>query len=164
MFEHVAHYGGDIRNNHNRQDHPGSQNTDTERRAREQLTDNRNAGQHLANRGLEIFGKQRGEHEQAPHAINDTRDRRQQFNGDTQRAPQPVWCQLGQEQRNAEADGYGDNQCDQRGDDGTVDRYQGAKLLSRRVPFFGPQEGETEFLYARPGGEDQRNNNAAQQQ
>lgn len=47
---------------------------------------------------LEIFGKQRGENKQTPHAINDTGNRRQQFNRDPKRTFQPAVRQLRQEE------------------------------------------------------------------
>ena len=66
LFEHVAHHRGDVRNDHDSQDNARRQNADAEGRAGEQLADNRDAGHHLADRLLEIGGKQRAK-TNSPH-------------------------------------------------------------------------------------------------
>jgi hypothetical protein len=118
----------------------------------------------IPHRLLEVGRKQRGKDKQTPHAVNDTGDGRQQFDGDTERASQPARRQLRQEQGDTKAYGNRNQQGDERGHQRAVNRHQRTKDFVWRVPLFGPQEGETEFLDARPGGKNQRHDNAAQQQ
>ena len=86
LLEDVTHYGGDIRNDHDGQNDAGRQDADTERRAGKQRADKRDRRKDVADWFLEVSRKQRGENKQAPHAVHDTRDCRQQLNSDTQRA------------------------------------------------------------------------------
>ena len=123
LLKHITHYRGNVRNDHDGEDDARGQDTDTERRAGEQRANERNIGEHIAHRLLEISGEQRGEDKQAPHAVNDTRDSRQQFNRNTQRALQPVGGQLGQEQGDTKAHRHRNQQGDKRGHQGSVDRH-----------------------------------------
>ena len=99
---------------------------------------------------LEVRGEQRSKDEQPPHAVNDTWNSRQQFDGNTQRASQPARRQLRQEQGNTKAHRNRNQQGDERGHQRAVNRHQGTVDIVRRVPLFSPQEGKTEFLDARP--------------
>ncbi|WP_460358893.1 hypothetical protein [Actinoallomurus acanthiterrae] len=132
--------------------------------AREQRANNRDIRHDIADRLLEVNGEQRRKDKQAPHAVNDTWNGCQQLNGDTQRAFQPARRKLGQEQGDTETHRDGDQQRDKRGHQRTVDRHQRPVDIVRRIPLFGPQESQTKFLNARPGGDDQRDNNATQHQ
>ncbi len=71
----------------------------------------------------EVSRKQRGENKQAPHAVHDARDCRQQLNRNAQRTLEPRG-QFCQKQRDAEAHRNGDQQRDKRGDRGSVNRDQ----------------------------------------
>jgi hypothetical protein len=164
LLEDIAHNRRNVRNNHDGEDHASSQNTDTERRACKQGPYKRNRREDIPHRLLEVGRKQRGKDKQTPHAVNDTGDGRQQFDGDTERASQPARRQLRQEQGDTKAYGNRNQQGDERGHQRAVNRHQRTKDFVWRVPLFGPQEGETEFLDARPGGKNQRHDNAAQQQ
>ena len=52
---------------------------------------------------LHVIGEKRREHEQAPHAVDDRRNRRQQLDGGAERPLERNRAHLGQEQRDAEA-------------------------------------------------------------
>lgn len=104
------------------------------------------------------------ENKQAPHAVHDARDCRQQLNRNAQRTLEPGGGQFCQKQRDAEAHRNGDQQRDKRGDQGSVNRDQRAEDLVRRIPLFGPQKGKAKLLNARPGRDDQGNDDAAQHQ
>ncbi len=87
---------------------------------------------HVDHQGLDVGLHQRREDEQAPHAVDDRRDRRQQLDRRAERALEPAGRELGQEQRDAEADRNGDHHRDQRGHQRAVDRHQRAEFLPHR--------------------------------
>ena len=71
---------------------------------------------------------------------------------------------LGQKDRDAEADRNGDHHRDHGGDQRAVDRAERAqhRRIGRRRPARGEQEGESVFPHRRPGADDQRKNDAAE--
>ena len=144
-------------NDHDGQDDAGRQDADPDRRPGEQRPQHRHRAERGLQRLLHVSGQDGREHHQAPHAVDDRRNRGQQLDRGAQRALQPPRRQLGQEQRNAETDGHGDDQRDQRRHQRAVDHHQAAELLLHRIPLGCPQERQAELAYRRPGPDDERN-------
>ncbi len=124
----------------------------------------RNAAEHGAQRLFEPGREDRREHQQAPHTVDDRRDRSQQLDGNAERPAQPRGRQFSEEQCDAEADRHRDNESNDRRGDRAVDRHQRAEFLAGWIPVGGPQEAQTELLDRRQRGDDQRNDDAAEQQ
>ncbi|KAG1436840.1 hypothetical protein G6F57_020497 [Rhizopus arrhizus] len=110
QFEHVAHHRSNERDDHDRQDQASREDADAERRTREDAPDDGHAAQGGDQEGLHVLLEHRHEDEQAPHAVDDRRDRGQHFHGGAERAAQPGRRQLGQEDGDAERDGHRDDQ------------------------------------------------------
>ena len=72
---------------------------------------------------------------QAPHAIDDAGNGRQQLDGHTDGPLQPARREFRDHQGNPEADRNAHQQRDHRGDHRAVERGQGPELLGDRVPF-----------------------------
>ena len=91
----------------------------------------------------------RDEHEDAPEAVHDRGDRREQLREECQRRAQRRGAKLREEDGDAERDGRGD----QQGEEGRVERApderQRAELAGHRIPDFRGPELETEFLESR---------------
>ena len=103
--------------------------------------------------GGDVLGHHRDQHEQAPHAVDDRRDAREQFDGRADRATRPARRDLGQEEGDAEADRHRDEHRDHRRDDGAVDRHQRAVLVLDGVPLGRDEEvqaGRGQHLAATP--------------
>ncbi len=147
-LEDVAHHRSDERHDHQRQDQPGGEDADAERRAREQR--DAGGGQPRLDVGLD----QRREDEQAPDAVDDRRHAGEQFDRGAERAAQPQRAGLGEEHRDAETDRHGDQQRDRRGDDGAVDRDHRAVDVVRRTPGGAGQESRDRILPERRPGLD----------
>ncbi len=113
-------------------------------------------------RRLNILGKQRRKHEQAPDTVNNRGNARQQFDRSAQRAAQPYRTGLGQKQGNPETDRYCDQQCQHRGHHRAVDGRQRTILVVRHAPDIGPQKRQAECLDAGPGFIRERHQNAHQ--
>ena len=127
-LEHVAHHRSDERNDHDRQDDAGRQHADAVGRALEQRPDEPHVAERLRQHRLHVVAEQRREHEQAPHAVDDRRDRGQQLHRRAERALERRRAHLGEEQRDAEAHRDADQQRDRRRDEGAVDRRQRAEV------------------------------------
>ena len=114
--------------------------------------------------GWKRIGQERPEHEEAPHAVDDRGDAGEQFDRKPDRAAQPERTNLGQEHRDAEADRNRDHHRDHGGDQRAVDRAERAehRRIGRRRPARGEQEGKAVFPDRRPGADDQRNDDAAE--
>ena len=114
---------------------------------------------------LEGVGQERPQHEEAPHAVDDRRNAGEQLDGDGDRPAQPLRAELGQEDRNAEADRNRDQHGDERRDQGAVDGTERAEhrlRLRGRRPALRPEELEAEGLHRRPRADDQREDDAAE--
>ncbi len=159
-FEHVAHHRSDERNDHDREDDAGRQDTDTHWWAGHQRTEVRHAAEQLLQRLLHPGGKDRAEHQQAPHAVDDGRHRRQQFNGRAQRALEPVGREFRQEERNTEAHRHRDHQRDDRSGQRAVDHDQAAVLLLDRIPHAAREKAEAVLRNGGPGADNQRQQDA----
>ncbi|MNK86638.1 hypothetical protein D3C87_1065550 [compost metagenome] len=109
-----------------------------------------------------MVGKQGREHEQAPDAVDDRWHAGQQLDSRAQRAAQPGRADFREEQGDAEADGKGDQQGDDRRHQGANDGDQGAVLVIDGVPFRGHDEMQAEGLEGRYRFHDQRNDDADQ--
>ena len=161
-LEHVAHHGGDVRQDHEGQHDAGGQDAHAVDGAAEHPADERHATQHLLQRRLHEVSEDRREHEQAEHAVDDRRHGSQQFDGGAERAAHPDRAVLGQEQRDAEGQRHGDDESDAGTQDGADDGDGGAELLVDDVPFHRPQELEAELLERRPRVQEQRDDDAHQ--
>ena len=85
-LEHVAHHRGDERNHHDRQD--DARPTACRCRSARPGTAGRGAGtspERLRQQRLDVVAEERREHEQAPHAVDDRRNRRQQLDRGAER-------------------------------------------------------------------------------
>ena len=147
-LEHVAHDRGDERQHHDRQDEAGGQHADAERRPGEQQADAGNVAERVDQRRLDVLLQKRRQHEQAPDAVDDARDRGQQLDHRAERPLQPDRAQFGDEQRDAERDRDADQHRDRRGDQRAVDRRQRAELLGDRVPGLGRRENRSRISAA----------------
>ncbi len=111
---------------------------------REQRTDDRPAAEVCVEPRNDIAAHDRHEHEQAPHAVDDRRDAREQFDRRADRRAHPRRRDLGEVERDAEADRHRDQQRDGRSDERAVDRHERAELVIDRVPFRRDEELESE--------------------
>ena len=84
--------------------------------------------------GLQVSRHQRRDHEEAPHAVDDRGDRREQFDRRAHRAPDPYRRQLGQEEGDAEGQRHGQDQRQNRRDERAIDRHRRAEHVANRVP------------------------------
>ena len=163
-LEHVDRNRGDEGQHHDREDQRGVEQAEIGRRAGEDRAEHRHAVEQADHERLKTIGQERAEHEEAPHAVDDRRDAGEQFHRDADRAAQPLRTKLGQEDRNAETDRNRDHHRDEGGDQRAVDRTkctQHRRIVGRR-PARGEQEGEAILLHRRPGADDQRNDDAAE--
>ena len=124
----------------------------------------RNFAQRGDQERLERLLEERGEHEQAPDAVDDARDAGEQLDGDADRAAQPLRAKLGQEHRDHQTDRHRDQHRDQRGDERAVDRSERAEVLGDRIPALADQEPRAEFAERGPRADNERYNYATQQQ
>ena len=111
----------------------------------EQRADEIHGAQMLDQPGLHVALQDRREHEQAPDAEDDAWNGGQQLDGRADRALQHLAGNFGQEQGDAEADRYGDEHRDERGNQRAVDRRQRAVFIGDRVPDFPGNEPEPEM-------------------
>jgi hypothetical protein len=125
-------------------------------RIREDRAQDRNAVEDLDHEGLEGVGQERAQHEEAPHAVDDRGNAGEQLDRHADRAAQPLRTELGEEDRNAEADGNGNQHRDERGDERAVHRPERAEhgRIRRRRPALRPQEGEAVFLDRRESADE----------
>ena len=106
----------------------------------------------------------RREHEQSPDAVDDRGHGGEQLDGDADGTLEPHRRELGQEDGDAEADRDGEQQREEGGDQGAVDRRERPELVGDRVPDLAGEEGELEMRQRRPGAEQQRERHPAQEQ
>ena len=88
--------------------------------------------------------QERREDEQAPDAVDDAGNAGEQFDGDADRPAQPLRAQLGEKERDHQADRNRDQHGNERGDDGAVDRRQRAEIVGDRIPALADQKAEAE--------------------
>ena len=81
-----------------------------------------------------LFADPGAEDEDAPQAVDDRRDGRQQVDQVGDRDAQPLRRQFGDEQRQPEADGDGDEEGDDGDDQRPVDEGLGAEVAGGRIP------------------------------
>ena len=87
----------------------------------------------------------RHEHEDAPQAVDDRRNRREQLGQEDERLPQPVRAELGDEDRDAERDRRRDEQRQDRRVERAPDERQRAELAGDRIPDLRAPEVEAEL-------------------
>ena len=107
-------------------------------------------------RRLDVVAENRREHEQAPHAVDDRRNRRQQLDRGAERPLEDDRAHLGEEQRDAEAHRHADGERDRRGHQRAVDRRQRAEVHRHRIPGVGDEKAESELLECRDRSPRQR--------
>ena len=144
-IEHVAHGGGDERNDHDRQDQRCGGDAGAEWRPLEQVAEHRNVAQRVDCPGLHVFRHDRHDDEEAPHAVDDRRNRCQQFDRGAHRTAEPGRRQLRQVKRDAEGNRHRQDQRQHGGDDGAVDRHHRAVVLLHRVPVVGGKKSKAEL-------------------
>jgi hypothetical protein len=113
--------------------------------------------------GREGNGARGYRHEQAPDAVDDAGNSRQQLDGYADRTAQPLRAQLAQEQRDQHAHRHGDQHGDQRRDKRAVDRRQCPETLRHRVPVLIDQKRRTEGPQGRQTAERQGNDDTPEQ-
>ena len=163
-LEDVDRDRGDEGQHHDRQDQRGVEQAEIGRRTGEDRAQHGNAVEHADHERLERVGQERPQHEEAPHAVDDRGNAGEQFDRKPDRTAQPDRADLGEENRNAEADGNGDHHRDHGGDQRAVDRAERAqhRRIGRRRPALRPQEGGAVFTDGGPGADDQRKDDAAE--
>ena len=77
---------------------------------------------------------------------NHARNRRQHFDQGNERLANPERSEFGQINRGRDAQGHGDDQGDERGNDRPVDKRKGAELLCYRIPGRSGKEMKPESL------------------
>ncbi len=97
-----------------------------------------------------------------PDAVDDAGNAGEQFDGDPDRAAQRPGTDLGQEDRDADAGGHGQQHGEEGRHQRAVDRGQRAESLGHRIPGFGPDEGKAERLDRRHRADDQRRHHAGE--
>ena len=88
----------------------------------------------------------RHQHEDAPEAVDDRRNRGEQLGQKDERLPQPVRAELRDEDRDAERDRRRDRQRENRRIQRAPDERQRAELAGDRIPDLGAPEVEAELL------------------
>ena len=106
--------------------------------------------------------QERREHEQAPDAVNDAGNAREQLDGDADRTPQPHRAQFGEKYCDEQADRNGDQHGDERRNDGAVDRRDGAEFFGDRIPGLFIEEAHAERAQRRQRPPDQRDDDTAE--
>lgn len=86
------------------------------------------------------------------------------FNGGGDRHSQPGRRHFSQENRDAETHGHRNQQRQEGGDQGAVNRYQGAEVVVDRIPLGAGNETETEGLEGQAAAPQCRGGDACQQQ
>src|SRR5215472_10033099 len=102
------------------------------------------------------------EYEQAPDAINDAWNARQELDGDPDGPSQPHGAQLSEKYGDQEPDRHRDQHRDERGDKRAVDRRQRAEFLRNRVPALLDEEIQTKGTQRRQRPIDEGNNDATE--
>ena len=161
--EHVAHGRGDEGDDHDREHDRRGQDAGAERRALEQHADQRHVAERVGQHRLHVLGHERHDDEEAPHAVDDRRHRRQQLDRGADRPAQPVRRHLGQVERNPEGQRHRHDQGDDGGDDGAEHRHPGAEDVLHRIPVGIDQEEEAEGAEARQPADEQRDDDGAEQ-
>ena len=145
-FQHLTGDGRGERRHHDGQNQGRRQHPDPDRRAAEQ----RKRAEPLGHGRLES-AHERHQHEDAPQAVDDRGDRRQQFGEERQRLPQPRGAQLGQIDRDAQRNG----RRDEKGEDGRVERSPdegtGSEVARDGIPGVGAPEAEAELVNRQQG-------------
>ena len=161
-LKHIAHHRGDKRNNHNRQNQAGGKHADAHGRALKQHADQRQIAEIFDEKRLDIIGKHRRKHKQAPHAVDNRGNARQKLHRNAQRPAQKCRAQFGEKHGNAEAHRHGNQQSDGRGNQSAVDGGECAVLALHRIPIGRRKKTEAEFAHAGQSADHQRNQNAAE--
>ena len=82
----------------------GREHADAVGRALEEQADAGHLAERVHQEGLHVLLQERREEEQAPDAVDDRRDAGQQLDGDGDGTPDDLGAELGEEDRDAEAD------------------------------------------------------------
>ena len=153
--EDVARNRGDEGQDHQREHQPRGQHAIAERRPLEEKANARDVAKRIDKERLDIALHHRPEVIDAPDAVDDGWNSREELDRDADRSAQGQPAELRQEDRDAEPDRNGDQHGNQRRDKRAVDRGRGAELLLRRAPGVREEEAEAEFAKRRPGAEEQ---------
>ena len=109
----------------------------------------------LDEEGLDIALHHGAEIIDAPDAVDDRGNSREELDRDADRPTQRRPAELRQEHRDAKADRNRDQHGDQRGDEGAVNRRRRAEFLFGRTPGVGEQKADAEFPERRPRANEQ---------
>src|SRR5262252_281979 len=161
-IEHVARDRGDEGEHHDRENEASGQHADAIGRAGKQRRQHRDIAESRDQERLQGFLQERREYEQAPDAIDDAGNTRQELDGDPYRPTQPQGAQLGEEHGDQQPDRDRDQHRDERGDEGAVDRRQRAEFLRHRVPALLDEKIQPEGAQRRHRAIDERNNDPAE--
>ena len=101
-FKHIAHHRSNKRDDHDGENDSCREQPDANGRTRKKFSYQGQFAQRSLQRRLYVLPENRRKHQQAPHAINDAGDSREQFDGGTQRLTQPRRRQLGEKDCNPE--------------------------------------------------------------
>ena len=145
---------------HDRQDERRGEDADAVGRAAEKIPQVGHASERIDDPGLDMLLEPGREDEKTPDAVDDAGNAGEQLDGDADGTAQRPRTNLGQEDRDADADWNGDEHRQNRGDECAVDRGQRAELLGDRIPGFRVEEGPTEMFDRRKRADDQREHHA----
>src|SRR6185437_183101 len=138
------------------------QYADAERRPGEEIADERQIAQRGDEERLGEFLHEGGEHEEAPDAVDDAGDRREQLDHRAQRPLEPDRTEFGDEDGDAEGDRDADQHGDRRAHQRAVDRRTSAETLLHRVPGLAGDEAPAELLQGGDGAARQCNHHGAE--
>src|SRR6516225_530858 len=105
----------------------------------EQDANPRDLPEGIDDRRLDVLLNKRREYKQAPNAVDDDGDGREQLNHRGERPFQPDRADFSDEHRHAERHRYADHHGNCRGDQSSIDRCEGTELFGYRVPDVGIQ-------------------------
>src|SRR5215471_7705479 len=157
-IEHVARDRGDEGQHHDRENEAGSQHADAIGRAGKQRRQHGDIAESRDQERLQGLLQEGREYEQAPDAIDDAWNTRQDLDGPSQ----PHGAQLSEKYGDQEPDRHRDQHRDERGDKRAVDRRQRAEFLRNRVPALLDEEIQTKGTQRRQRPIDEGNNDATE--
>ena len=105
----------------------------------------------------------RRDDEEAPHAVDDRGNRGEQLDRGADRTAQPDRREFGEVERDAEGHRHGEDQRQDGGDDGAVDRHRGAEHFLDGVPGGGNQEQRAELAECGEPAQEQHDDDGAEQ-
>ena len=165
--EHIARNRRDEGQDHDGQNERGVEQAQVARGTGEDHIQDGDILHRVGDGGLDGVGQHGAQHEEAPHAVDDGGNARQQLHRHAHGAAQPLGAKLGEEDGDAKPHGHGDEQRDERTHQGSID---GAKAAENGVgprigrPALGGQKVDAVSGDRGPGADDERDDDAAQHQ